>query len=717
MKMAVQFVMRITILVLLTYELAEAEAAAAPMAKPDCNSSCGNLEIPYPFGIGPHCYMDKLFEVVCNGTGSSAKAFLTSINKEVLQINISKRPSCPTVQVQMPIIYSNNCRSSGSGAALKISVSPFNFSSYHNTFISVGCDNFATITGLGPVVFGCQTHCNKSKIEERTGCSGFNCCESIYFPPNQQEFHVEFRSINESKAREEEACKYAFLVDQNWLKSKKPDPSHVQYWETVPVVLEWAISKRTTKGRNMYESLHKRRHVTCSSTEYCSDSFTCFCANGDNGNPYLPGGCQAINECDSKNAEGSFRCNLRKSPLMIAIIVICPSFGLLFLLLIIWWLYKLIKKRNEIKLKQKFFKRNGGLLLQRQLSSNENNIQKAKLFDSEELKNATDHFNENRILGKGGQGTVYKGMLIDGRIVAIKKCNTVDEGNLEQFINENIILSQINHRNVVKLLGCCLETEVPLLVYEFIPNGTLFQYLHKENEDFPLLTWDMRLRIATEIAGALSYLHSATSLPIYHRDIKSSNILLDEKYRAKVADFGTSRSVDIDQTHVTTLIYGTFGYLDPEYFQTSQFTENSDVYSFGVVLIELLTGEKPVSLMRSQEDRNLSTYFVHSLKEKHLFDILDAQVSKVCNKDEVVAIANLAKRCVHSQGKKRPTMMEIMMELEGVQKVSPVQPNFEELEYARNEEMRPQNDISISTSSCLELSSASSSNVLPLLSI
>ena len=233
----------------------------------------------------------------------------------------------------------------------------------------------------------------------------------------------------------------------------------------------------------------------------------------------------------------------------------------------------MIKKRNKIKLKQKFFKRNGGLLLQQQLSSNENNVQKEKLFNSKELENATDRFNENRILGKGGQGTVYKGMLIDGRIVAIKKCNTEDEGNLEQFVNEIIILSQINHRNVVKLLGCCLETEVLLLVYEFIPNGTLFQYLHKENEDFPLLTWDMHLRIATKIAGALSYLHSVASLPIYHRDIKSSNILLDDKYRAKVADLGTSRSVAIDQTHVTTLVYGTFGYLDLEYFQTSQFTE------------------------------------------------------------------------------------------------------------------------------------------------
>ena len=172
----------------------------------------------------------------------------------------------------------------------------------------------------------------------------------------------------------------------------------------------------------------------------------------------------------------------------------------------------------------------------------------------------------------------------------------------------------------------------------------------------------------------------------------------------------------IDQTHVTTLVYGTFGYLDPEYFQTSQFTNKSDVYSFRVVLIEHLPGEKPVSSTRSIESRNLSTYFVHSLKENRLFDILHTQVCKVCNKDEVMAIANLAKRCLHSNGKKRPTMIEIMMELEGVQKVSRVQPNFDELKYAKNEEMGPWNDVSISTSSCLELGSASSSNILPLLS-
>jgi len=221
--------------------------------------------------------------------------------------------------------------------------------------------------------------------------------------------------------------------------------------------------------------------------------------------------------------------------------------------------------------------------------------------------------------------------------------------------------------NVVKLLGCCLEIEVPLLVYEFIPNGTLYQYLHDPNEEFHV-SWDTRLWITTEIAGALFYLHSAASIPIYHRDIKSTNIFLDEKYQAKVADFGTSKSISLDQPHVAPLVLGTFGYLDPEYFRSSQFTDKSDVYSFGVVLVELLTGQKPISSQREEEGRSLAMYFIISVEENRLFDIVDAHVLKEGKMGEIALVANLAKRCLDLNGRNRPTMKEVAMELEGIRK-------------------------------------------------
>ncbi|KDO65456.1 hypothetical protein CISIN_1g0053552mg, partial [Citrus sinensis] len=339
--------------------------------------------------------------------------------------------------------------------------------------------------------------------------------------------------------------------------------------------------------------------------------------------------------------------------------------GLPFFLFMIGRLHEIVERRRVIKLKQNFFKRNGGLLLQQESSSNEGNSEKTKLFTSMELEMATDNFNTNRILGQGGQGTVYKGMLTNGRIVAIKKSKLVDESNIEQFINEVAILSQINHRNVVKLLGCCLETEVPLLVYEFIPNGTLYQYIHDQTEEFPI-TWEIRLRIAIEVSDALCYLHSAASIPIYHRDIKSANILLDDKYRAKVSDFGASRSVMIDQTHLTTRVQGTFGYLDPEYFRSSQFTEKSDVYSFGVVLVELLTGQKPIRSTDSEEDKSLVGYFLEAMKENRLFEVLDARVLKEAKEEEIITVAMLAKRCLNMIGKKRPTMKEAAFELGGI---------------------------------------------------
>ncbi|XP_031380046.1 wall-associated receptor kinase-like 1 [Punica granatum] len=368
-------------------------------------------------------------------------------------------------------------------------------------------------------------------------------------------------------------------------------------------------------------------------------------------------------------------------------------------------MYILMEKRREAKLKEKFFKRIGGLIMQR-LSSPDGNVEKSKLFNSKELEMATDHFNQDRILGKGGQGTVYKGMLADGMIVAVKKSISIDEKNVEPFINEVVILSQINHRNIVKLLGCCLESEVPLLVYEFIPNGTLYQYLH--DPEFPF-SWDARLRIATEVASALFYLHSFACIPIYHRDIKSSNILLDEKYRAKVADFGTSRSGALDQTHVTTLVQGTFGYLDPEYFQTGQFTEKSDVYSFGIVLVELLTGQKPTTSLLGETCIGLASSFITAMEEDHLFEILDPRVREEGGEEEIIVVANLAKRCLNLKGRERPSMKDLVIELEGIRKRSEPSSSLaqhqEEVDHADPNEFEADDDLSISRRSGADLGS------------
>uniref|UniRef100_A0A5B7A2V7 Putative wall-associated receptor kinase 2-like n=1 Tax=Davidia involucrata TaxID=16924 RepID=A0A5B7A2V7_DAVIN len=339
--------------------------------------------------------------------------------------------------------------------------------------------------------------------------------------------------------------------------------------------------------------------------------------------------------------------------------------GLVVLLAGSSWFYWGLKKRKLIMLKEKFFRQNGGLLLHQQLSQRDLSANTTKIFTAEELETATNKYDESRIVGQGGYGTVYKGIFPDNRIVAIKKSKMVDQSQIEQFINEVAVLSQINHRNVVKLLGCCLETEVPLLVYEFITNGTLFDHIHNEGKK-SAMSWETRLRIAAETAGVLSYLHSAASIPIIHRDVKCMNILLDDNYTAKVSDFGASRLVPLDETQISTMVQGTLGYLDPEYLLTSQLTEKSDVYSFGIVLVELLTGKKPVCFNGPEEERSLAVYFLASLKDDRLFQVLEDRIVQEGDAEQLKEVANLAKRCLRVKGEERPTMKEVAVELEGL---------------------------------------------------
>ncbi|CAL9013286.1 unnamed protein product [Prunus brigantina] len=743
-KMQYDLLVHLVLFVLLLWSSSTTTAesgAETPMAKHNCATHCGDISIPYPFGIGPNkdCYFDEWFEMVCNQSSSISphRLYLRRAQLEVLNVYANG-----TLRVNNPIaIFCGGYR--GQQPA-NLSGSPFVYSERRNKFTAMSCGYLASVSSEKYLVGGCRSICEGTSMSPEDCEIGVNCCQTN-IPPHLSVISTDIE--DDMRGREDTCNNYAFLVDQEWFNQewirKTFTASDVV---SVPVVLDWSLGLDNTSVRlfQRFIGQHDSRayddptpickilNATSTSTK---QRLVCSCPPGFEGNPYLRKPCHDIDECTDQNRcgpeaphcmnyNGTYACYRHrvggKAKIKLILIGLGAGVGLLLLLIGAWWVHEVLKKRKRIKRKEFFFKRNGGLLLEQQLSSGEVNVEKIKLFKSKELEKSTDNFNTDRIVGQGGQGTVYKGMLADGRIVAVKKSKIVDESQLSNFINEVVILSQINHRNVVQLLGCCLETEVPILVYEFIPNGNLSQYIHEQNEEFPL-TWEVRLRIAKEIAGALSYLHASAAFPIYHRDIKSTNILLDAKYRAKVADFGTSRSVAIDQTHLTTLVHGTFGYLDPEYFQSSQFTEKSDVYSFGVVLVELLTGQKPISFRRSQEEgKSLATYFIISMQLNRLFEILDVEVVKGGSKADIITVANLARRCLNLSGRKRPTMREVTAELEGIQmseKTSNGEQNYEEVEYVRTESIEPWDVVSSSTGTKpgLDGGPASSSHEVPLL--
>ncbi|CAA0839565.1 Wall-associated receptor kinase-like 2 [Striga hermonthica] len=691
---------------------------AVSMSRPGCPEKCGNVTIPYPFGVGVGCYANSSFAVVCRNTTNTYRTFLRSINMEVLNISV-----LGTVIVNHPV-SPLNCSSEPRIQNLTTSLvgSPFTISMDHNSLAVLGCQTSVWLrANATTTIGGCMAICDPNSTS--ASCNGVNCCQTT-IPDGLQRLQFTYQNMGSSSSHNNSFCGYVLAVEKKWfqegykwynsLQGGLSNPSN-QEFESAPLVLDWEfkfVFHRSTlcyKGRCARSSNHlnydgdylnygeylnydgdyydrdcyfARRSYNSHKDNYLPSGLYCYCRNGY---PYFSEGCVDIDECNATNNAcqyangtcineiGSYNCIYEmkniKSRLKIAFISIGSVLGALIFLVALWKSGKAIRKLIKASRRYMFYKRNGGLLLEQQLClSDKSGVDRTKLFSAKELAQATDRYNENRILGGGGQGTVYKGMLTDGRIVAVKKSKRVDEDDLDVFINEVVILSQINHRNIVKLLGCCLETEVPLLVYEFIPNGTLFQHIHDPIEEFPF-SWEIRLRVAREIAGALSYLHSDTSPPIYHRDIKSTNILLDDKYRAKVSDFGTSRSVAIDQTHLTTRVLGTFGYLDPEYFQSSQFTAKSDVYSFGVVMVELLTGEKAISSVRvrADEGKSLATHFLQTMEENSLFEILDPRVLNEGNKDEIMLVAQLARRCLHLNGRRRPTMKEIAVELQGIQ--------------------------------------------------
>ncbi|XP_060214767.1 LEAF RUST 10 DISEASE-RESISTANCE LOCUS RECEPTOR-LIKE PROTEIN KINASE-like 1.1 isoform X2 [Lycium barbarum] len=290
------------------------------------------------------------------------------------------------------------------------------------------------------------------------------------------------------------------------------------------------------------------------------------------------------------------------------------------------------------------------------------------VFSYSELEEATNDFNSSRVLGDGGFGTVYYGKLKDGREVAVKRLYEHNCKRMQQFVNEIEILTRLKHNNLVTLYGCTSwRSRELLLVYEYIPNGTLADHLHGDKAKDRLLTWPVRMNIAIETAGALTYLHASD---VIHCDVKTNNILLDHNFRVKVADFGISRLFPNDVSHISTAPRGTPGYIDPKYHECYRLTSKSDVYSFGVILVELISSMPAVDMKRHSQEINLANFAINKIVKCAFHELLDPSLgfdSDTKIWEMTTSVADLAFLCLQTDRDMRPTMVEVLDTLKEIQ--------------------------------------------------
>ncbi|GAB4839916.1 hypothetical protein Ancab_020626 [Ancistrocladus abbreviatus] len=362
------------------------------------------------------------------------------------------------------------------------------------------------------------------------------------------------------------------------------------------------------------------------------------------------------------------------------IVALCSVFVLLFLLCLVVFAFMVFRNRKTKMANSLNLEDPTSLFLRRHRSVN---LLLPPVFTYEELETSTNRFDPKRKIGDGGFGSVYLGQLYDGRIVAVKQLHHRHYGGKafsmkKSFYNEILILSSINHPNLVKLHGYCSDPRGLMLVYDYVPNGTLADHLHGPTSLYRKrsLNWQVRIDIALQIAMAIEYLHFSVQPPIVHRDITTSNIFVEKDMRVKVGDFGLSRllvyrdtgsngdSTSSSSGCVWTGPQGTPGYLDPDYYRSFRLTEKSDVYSFGVVLLELITGMKAVDQRREKREVALVDMVVSRIQMGLLDEVVDPAVTGGGEGGESVgAVAELAFRCVAGDKDDRPDAREVVAEL------------------------------------------------------
>ncbi|KAL0314147.1 UNVERIFIED_CONTAM: Wall-associated receptor kinase [Sesamum angustifolium] len=446
------------------------------VAKPNCTDRCGDVSIPFPFGTTPDCYGNYSFFVTCNQTiHPGPKLFLQDSDIEITDISLDGQLTV------LPYIarecYAPNGSRDGHGASLTFS--DFIVNNTANKFTIVGCDAYAFISG--------------GRLDNRnytTGCMALCTDDMVDLVEGPARVWAAASSPTFLKI-------YAFFAAETAFNFSRQTVADLKNVTKLPMVANWAIGiNMTCKEAEKNSSDYACRSSNSTCYEPVNGSgYRCSCQEGYQGNPYLFDGCQDINECELRkcrygcqNTNGNFtclcpkghegdgeNCSLRQSVMLKLGAVssryskhrnqIGIAFGIIILLLAATCLCLALKRRSFNKMKQTFFLQNGGIVLQEKLITRQISPESLKIFTSSDLQRATNDFDNNMIVGQGGFGTVYKGFLPDNSIVAIKKSKRIDPDQVEQFINEVLVLSQINHRNVVRLLGCCLETEVPLLVF------------------------------------------------------------------------------------------------------------------------------------------------------------------------------------------------------------------------------------------------------------
>ncbi|CAO2200099.1 unnamed protein product [Urochloa humidicola] len=689
----------------------EQQAAQRPITLPGCPDKCGNISIPYPFGTKEGCYFDPSFEVVCNEvTAPGANLGVPKVYNmtgyyigdndnpapgpmtnatwwtvELIDLDVSRGEA----RVGMPV--SSDCSLNSSYHELNMFSMQLNlfdevtfvFSTTRNVLLGIGQSVQAKVFGemsTTNVSASCTSLFDTPSAAKNGSCSaGLGYCQSD-LPPGLSILSLGMKRQTNSMWLEF-PCTYAMAVERSWYNFSLQDLYDINKFppRSVPIVLDWAIRN----GSCPVEEGAPLPMACRSDNSGCVDATTapgylCKCKDGYDGNPYIAGGCQDIDECmlrdqhpelrDSypchgicKNKMGGYDCHCKfgtkgdgkngTCTTMFPLLAVATTLGVIgtMSIVVILVLFKLLVRQKRKT--REFFVKNGGPILEKV-----NNI---KIFRKEELKPILQKSN---VIGKGGFGEVYRG-IVDSQVVAIKKSINVDKSQEKQFANEIIIQSRVIHKNITRLIGCCLEVDVPMLVYEFVPQGSLHDLLHGNNK--MSLSLDKRLSIAAGAAEGLAYMHSKTSTTILHGDIKPSNILLDDNFTPKISDFGISRLIAIDKTH-TNVVVGDMCYMDPIYLQSGLLTKQSDVYSFGVMLLELLTRKKD----DFGGNGRLTKAFLNAYtEEKGAIELFDSEIFVEDGIEVLNKLARLIVECLNLEVDERPEMINVAERLESMKRL------------------------------------------------